>query len=80
MGVIMEVKKRLGSLIAGTRFRYIGSDNHDWHIIVSSSEDKVIYTCGHKNETNTSVNVVVLVEAKTKNLKKHVPDPLGIAD
>jgi len=77
---VIEVTKKLGKVKPGEKFRYIGSAEDDWHIVTESSEDKVIYTCGHKNETNRSPSVKVLVEAKPKNSKRHVPDPLGMAD
>jgi hypothetical protein len=65
-----EVIKRLGEVQPGEKFRYIGSIEDDWHVVIESSEDKVVYTCGHKNETNRSPSVKVLVKAKSMNSKR----------
>lgn len=55
-------KHRLMDLETGDTFRYIGSDENDWHVVTSLDEQKVYYTGGYSVESNYRNEVKIIVK------------------
>lgn len=55
-------KHRLMDLETGDTFRYVGSDENDWHVVTLVDENKVYYAGGYAGESNYRNEVKIIVK------------------
>lgn len=54
-------KHTLADLETGDTFRYIGSDQNDWHLVTSVDETKVYYAGGYQGDSNYRFDNVPII-------------------